>query len=204
VSHELTVSHRVAIAGRVFNQAGKPVGGAEVVMQAVPPAFKGILALAALRYGSKWKSLPARPDRSITRDDGLFYFVDLPNGKYTLRASLSASGKRFGTVDKSVTVARDAKGNIKTVFVEISLPATALKGIITRHDGGTGIPMAEVRIRGSGERVYSDSQGRYELPAIEPGKRTLLVFAQGYRKLSQVVEIEPAREQTADCKLKKE
>ena len=49
--------------------------------------------------------------------------------------------------------------------------------------------MAEVRVKGSGERAFSDAQGRYLLGAVAPGKRTILVYAQGYRAVSKPVTL---------------
>ena len=52
--------------------------------------------------------------------------------------------------------------------------------------------MAEVRIKGSGERTFSDAQGQYVLAAIEPGTRTVQVTAQGYKPSVQVVKLPQA------------
>jgi hypothetical protein len=52
--------------------------------------------------------------------------------------------------------------------------------------------MAEVRVKGSGERAFSDAEGHYVLAGLEPGKRTVLAFAQGYRPASKQAAINEA------------
>src|SRR5262249_40085344 len=151
--------------------------GAVVSIQEMPPAFQKNLALASIRYGKRWDALPERVDRTRSRADGLFYFVDLPNGRYTFSVSLPRSPGRFGTAEGKASVARDAHGDTKMTWVNLALPATAVKGKITGPNHKNGVVMAEVRVRGSGERVFSDAQGQYLLRAIEPGKRSVLVFA---------------------------
>ena len=176
------VRHQVAIAGLVTDgEAGKPLAGAEVGITEKPPAFERSLRGLSLRYGSRWNKMVERADKTLSRADGLFYFLDLPNGKYTLGASLPSSG-RYGTAQEAATVSRDAKGTIKMASVNFSLRPTTIKGKITGPAHKNGVVMAEVRLKGSGERAFSDGDGHYVLAGVEPGKRTLLVFAQGYRQ----------------------
>jgi hypothetical protein len=47
------------------------------------------------------------------------------------------------------------------------------------------VVLAEVRIKGSGEKVFSDAQGKYLLTGLEMGERTVQVFVQGYQPASQ-------------------
>jgi hypothetical protein len=184
------VLHQVAIGGRVIEGGTKkPASGVFVSLTDMPPALKLALTRKSIQYGSRWTKILERPDRAITADDGFFYFLDLPDGKYTVVASLRGSGKRCGTAHATATVSRDAKGNLKMAFVEITLQPTTVQGRITGSGHKAGVFMAEVRIKGSAERTYSDAQGQFVLASIEPGRRTVMVFAQDYRAAAKVVTL---------------
>lgn len=198
--------HRVAIAGRALDAGtGKPVADATVSMGKMPAALEKKLAIASLSHGDRWNSLVERPDRTRTKKDGLFYFLDLPDGEYSLSASIPSYGKRYGTEQQSAAVSRDKKGDIKAAFVTLRLQPTAVKGKITGPGHKTGVMLAEVRVKGSGERTFTDAQGQYSVAGIEPGKRVLLVAAQGYRAQSQPVTLgDPGTSQTLNFTLVRE
>jgi hypothetical protein len=188
------VRHQVALAGRVIEAqiTSQPISGARVEITSAPAAFTDWLALRALQYGDRWAALPERLDRTRTAADGHFHFLDLPNGPYMLTASLPSLGQRYGTVQATVTVVRNAEGAVTLVPLELALPPTTLKGLITDQATGNALLMAEVRVQGSGERTFSDEQGNYLLTGVEPGKRSVLVFAQGYTQATQTVLLDQA------------
>jgi len=173
------------------------------MIAAMPPLFKRRLEIAALQHGNDWETMQERPDRTLTRHDGLFYFLDLPDGHYGLTASVPRPAMRYGAAEQSVQIARDKKGAM--TFINLVLQPTVVKGKITGPGHKTGIVMAEARIQGSGERTFSNAQGEYLLTAIEPGKRTVQVFAQGFRSASQAVTVEgPGESHTLNFALLKE
>lgn len=183
-----TVRHQVGIAGRVTDaQTGKPVGGAQVIITSGPEAFTSLVALRALQYGTNWGAMLERPDRTQTAADGHYHLLDLPDGKYTVTATLPGTGTRYGAAQQSVTVSRDSQGRITWSSADVQLPPTTLMGQVSGK--GAAIAMAEVRVKGSGERTYSDGQGRYRLIGVEIGNRTLLVSAQGFKPASQAVQL---------------
>jgi hypothetical protein len=47
-----------------------------------------------------------RPDCTHTAADGLFFFIDLPDGDYTLAASLAGMRRRYGQGQATATVSR--------------------------------------------------------------------------------------------------
>jgi len=209
------VRHRVAIAGRVFDATSeKPLGDAEVVISDMPQAFKKTLQFASVQFGERWGKMPERPDRTRSRQDGLFYFLDLPEGSYSVRAAMPSRGRRCGVVETVTKVSRDADGNLKIEFLHLMLPTTMVKGRVTAADQPAGVALARVRVKGSGERAFTDAQGQYVIAGIEyarrkqaekPAKRTLLVSAQGYRtELKEFTLEEPGKPQTVDIPLRRE
>lgn len=199
------VRHQVAIAGRVSDaQTGKSIGRARVAITAAPAAFTDWLAIYSKQYGARWATMLQRPDRTLTASDGHFHWLDLPDGQYTLVASLPDLGTRYGTAQVITDVSRDAQDNINMAVADIALPPTTVEGRITVQ--GTEPPenvvMAEVRIKGSGEQAFSDAQGHYRLRSVETGERTLLISARGYQPAAQTIQLnQPGEQKTLDFTL---
>jgi hypothetical protein len=150
--------HQVAIAGSVTDaKTGRAIAGAVVILKS---AAQVVIACEA------------------TGADGHFHFLDLADGQYALAATLEAAGTRYGKATKMATVARDG-GRIKLATADMVLPPTTVKGAIT-GSGAAPVSLAEVRVQGSGERTFSDTDGHYLLTGLEVGSRILLVSARGY------------------------
>ena len=199
--------HEVAIAGRVLDAiTGKPMGCADVALIAMPAAVEQRLKFTALAYGKQWAGMLERPDRTQSRADGLFYFLDLPDGDYSLRVSMPSLGNRFGKLELPAKVSRDAGGNVKFGLLRCPLPPTLVRGKVTGPGQESGVPLARVRVKGSGERAFTDSQGQFVISAIELGKkRTLLVSAQGYgTKSKDFALLEPGSVKKVDFELTRE
>lgn len=197
-----TARHQVAIAGRVRDtETGKPLAGAVITVIAMPVAFRRKVELLSKSRAA----LTERVDRTRSRADGIFYFLDLPEGKYILAAAIPNGGRRYGTAQQTANVARDNKGNVKLTSIDFSLQPTVVKGKVTGTGHKSGVAMAEVRIKGSGERAFTDVQGEYVLTGIEPGKRNVVVLAQGYRTMTQPVALaEPGASETVNFNLVRE
>ncbi|HSB70750.1 MAG TPA: carboxypeptidase-like regulatory domain-containing protein [Candidatus Methylomirabilis sp.] len=192
MSEWVVVRHMVAVAGRVLDaQSGKPVGGARVKITAGPSAFTTWLATSARQHETRWAVMEERPDQTRSRGDGHFHFMDLPDGAYTLTATVPESGSRFGEAGGTATVSRNAEGHISPGRVEIHLPPTTVKGLITGQDDAP-VVMAEVRMTASGERVFTDGQGRYLLTRLEAGARRVEVTARGYQQASRTAGLNEA------------
>lgn len=189
------IHHQVAISGRVTDgRTSRAIGRARVSITDGPLAFNDWLANYTRQYGDQWETMLERPDQIQTDIDGHFHFMDLPDGQYTLRASLPGLGTRYGIARNVVTVSRDAEGNITMAVADISLLPTTLKGRIAEQNNEP-VVMAEVRVIGSGERTFSDGQGQYLLTGLEASKkreRTLVVSARGCRKVTKNVLLDRA------------
>jgi hypothetical protein len=183
------IRHQVVIAGQVCDrETGQAIYGAIVEITEMPEPFKTKLALRALQYGADWETLPERPDRTRTAVDGYFYFVDLPDGNYTLTAILPGTSTRYDSAQTTVIVpSRDNEGKPKFA-ANIDLPPSGIKGQI-KNQGSDAVAKAKVQIQGSGEYTFSNDEGKYllsglEAPKDKKKKRTVnvSVFAPGYQQ----------------------
>ena len=154
--------HQVAIAGSVTDtQTGAAIGRARVEITAAPAAFTDWLAIRAKQYEEHWETMDERPDRTRTAADGHFHFLDLPDGDYTLTASLPGSGSRYGTTQGQATVSRDDpddKDKITMATVDIGLQSTTLKGQITDQATGDPVVMAAEFRPGRPERNHGPAR----------------------------------------------
>jgi hypothetical protein len=221
--------HRVAIAGLVVDGVtGKPIVGAHVEIVGKPAAYDAKLALLADSLGDAGREME-RPDTAQTRSDGLFYFLDLPEGRYKVVAFLLKEGiraknvfrmkrdreddpyelkgnKRYGQLQQEIAVSYK-EGFGKLVFFK--LQPTGVTGRVIGAANKAAVLLAEVRVQGSGERAFTDAQGQYTVAGVQPNqhaKRRLLVNARGYRAVHLEVMIdEPgACKKIEDIKLSRE
>jgi hypothetical protein len=149
--------------------------------------------------------MPRRPDRTQAAADGLFFFVDLPAGTYTLIASLVGVSTRYARGQTTATVP-SSNGDRALATADIAIPSTTIRGQITGPgldgDGSAPVPMAAVQVRGSGELTYSDSTGHYLLAGLEKGTRALTFAAQGYQTHERTLTLsEAGAEQVLDVSL---
>ena len=111
--------HQVAIGGRVVDDSNTPVAGAQVTITAMPNALRQKMAGTAKTAETTWQELEERWDRTHTQADGLYYFLDLPAGRYTLQGVDRRSGLQ---VQKTVSVAWDKDGNVTRATADLKLP----------------------------------------------------------------------------------
>ncbi len=141
--------------------------------------------------------------RTETRADGFYYFVDLADGSYTLRAAAPALSRRYASVTVAgVTVASDAAG--RPAFDpkgNLGLPPTRLSGRVQRAGSLAPIARAEVRLRASGEKTMSNNLGQYQLSAIEAGTQTVQISAAGFAAKPQSVTLNAGQNTAADFTL---
>lgn len=201
MAHWEQTRRQVAIVGRVADaQTGQPLPNARVTISAAPAAFSRWLAARALQHGAQWAVLAQRPDRAFTQADGRFHFLDLPDGDYTLTATLPELGSRYGSGQAQATVARGSGGTITLAAADIALPPTAIKGQITGRNSAP-VVLAEVRLKGSSTRTFSDNQGRYLLTGVQAGPQTVLVLAQGYPAKETTIESQASLVETLNIAL---
>jgi len=142
-------------------------------------------------------------DETITRSNGLFHFLKVPIGRYGLTAILPGSGTRRLPTTTEVVVAATEDNRPARVFLDVLLKSTAVRGLVS--SGDSPVVMAQVRVKGSGERTFTDREGKYRIDGLEAGKRTVQVTAPGFRKSSKAATLSAAGvEHTLDFKLARE
>ena len=110
--------HQVAIGGRVVDQNDKPVAGAEVTITVMPEEFHRKIAGAAETAKGGWKNSDQRLDRSCTTGDGIYYFLDLPQGRYTVRGVEKRSRLQ---AEKTVAVSWNKDGKVEMAVADLKL-----------------------------------------------------------------------------------
>ena len=195
MSETTKARHNISLAGFVCDAlTGEILPGADVLLTAMPAAFASWVELSKTMLGSyqrklgrRWNSMAERPDRTRSRADGSFYFLDLPDGEYTATVSAPAYGARYGMAEIKVTLPFATTGKTIPDWPLVLLPPTSVQGGITSKKANIGF--AHVRVQGSGETTRTDKAGQYRLTRLEPGRRTLLVNAQGYQAVAQEIAI---------------
>lgn len=200
------IRHQVAISGKIMGSSnGKGLGGVRVSIVDGPSEFMDTLVIKQALSGAAWASLSKRPDRVMTEADGHFHFMDLPDGDYTLSGAFPSRSSRYGTVQQIVSVARAPDGHILMAQADMTLPASMIRGKVTRQGSGTAVVMAEVRVQGSGEYTHTDENGDYRLGGVECSatlSRSLIVSARGYQDTNlSVLLATPGEEQVLNVTL---
>jgi hypothetical protein len=110
------IRHQVAICGRVVNERDDRGCGVTVIIVSMPQVFRTRVSVAASAAEKKWDDLDERLDRTVSRVDGIFYFLDLPVGQYTLSFDTrpdSQHEKKVAVIwDILPAVREEKKGNI--------------------------------------------------------------------------------------------
>ncbi len=110
--------HQVAIGGRVVDEGDQSVAGAEVRIAVMPEAFKRKVTGAAEAAGRGWERSDDRLDRCVSKADGIYYFLDLPAGEYTVKGLDRRSG---AVAEKAVSVAWSKDGEVAMAVADLKL-----------------------------------------------------------------------------------
>lgn len=179
------VRHQVAVHGSVVDAKTR---------RPIPSALIGI---TGEKSGVKLQTR--------TNHEGLYYFLDVPDGRYKLDVTVPAQGARSGVETQRVRVSRDAEGNVQRVKADVAINMTAVVGKVLSGSAREGVWLAEVSVKGSGERTFTNRKGEYSLWGIEPGKRRIEAVAPGLKSETKQVSIgEPGSSETVDFHLKRQ
>jgi hypothetical protein len=180
------ITHRAALVGRVIDRlTQRPLSNVTLEIIDAPAAHKA--RLATLRQGRP----QARPDRLMTDDHGLFRWLDLPVGAYTLRASLAGTHYAVATTTASVVANAAASA-------ELLLAPTAVAGSVSADKPAGPLAMVRVRMLDSGEVTYTAADGSFTLSPVEPGAaRVIELSAQRYVTATRTVMLQQGQTTTA-------
>ena len=112
------IRHQVAICGLIKDDRGNLITDAQINIVSMPTAFSNWVSTAFQASEKEWEDLEERVDRAETNNNGIFYFMDLPSGPYTLQVIDGRSGIQD---EKKVNVTRDEEGNIDMAMVTVNL-----------------------------------------------------------------------------------
>lgn len=105
---------QVAIGGRIVDGQDNPVAGARITITATAGKSK------ARAESGAWENLSERPDRTVSRVDGIYFFLDLPQGQYTVSAIDPRSG---GSAETQATVSRHKEEPGRMAQADLKLSA---------------------------------------------------------------------------------
>jgi hypothetical protein len=195
------ITHGVAIYGRVtigfklpvndnWTLLPQPVQQAQVEIIDAPASFQHRLYLKSLSHSQNWESLSARPDRTPIAVDGSFYFMDLPPGNYTVRATPIQRATILQSAEAVVTIVKGGEPS----WIDLILTTTGIVGQVTSSDI-VPVAYAQVQLKSSGERTRCDRDGKFQLLNLEAPKNPstrklqLQISATGYDTYTQDVDL---------------
>ena len=110
--------HQVAVAGRIVDGSGKPVVAAQITVTALPKKSRQKTESAASATGTAPQDVDKPLETTVAKADGIFYFLDLPAGRYAVKGIDQRSGLQD---QKIVSVSWDQNGNVKRVRTDLKL-----------------------------------------------------------------------------------
>ena len=112
------IRRQVAIAGHIVDQRDTPVAGVHVNITSSSTKNMGKTESTAGALKTGRENIDEHLDHTLSRWDGLYYFMDLPDGTYTI--SVHREGQDTEK-NKKVTVARDKKNDLAVSLTDFTL-----------------------------------------------------------------------------------
>ena len=109
-------------------------------------------------------------DAALTDEAGTFRFDEVPVGSYRVRALDQAAGL-IG--DALTTITEDDTANNPAFALVVLGGLGSVSGTIFESDGITNVPVPGAIVSGGLELVTADEQGRYTIPEVPVGVRTI-------------------------------
>ena len=116
-----TLIRQISISGQITAVTnGKGIPEATVEITAGPTQFTQKARIQAKQHGTQWKKMSHRYDRTETANDGYFFFLDLPEGDYTLTAYMSGRSLTYDYAQNSGQLT-SIDGAIQPIEINIAL-----------------------------------------------------------------------------------
>jgi hypothetical protein len=192
---EIEVRHKVAIAGTTSDEVTKqPIADAVVELLGqnlhIQMSENGSFYLINQQTG-----LVKLPTSLSKIQNGFFYFMDLPNGEYTLKVSAPKLESRYEPV-------KEQKVTVPNLQANVQLSPTRLVGQVKRSDNNEPIAKALVKLGGSEYQTLTNDKGEYILLGIVASKPTVQVSYPKFEQSSKQVELIAGIEHIQDFSLK--
>ena len=111
-----TIRRQVAVGGRVLAASGKPLAGVEVVLRRMTEAARRDTGKDDGPEGTTGGREEEVVAQTSSSGDGIFYFLDVPAGHYTLVGADRRSGDRER---KGISVVWGEKGTVRRVIEDL-------------------------------------------------------------------------------------
>lgn len=192
---EIEVRHKVAIAGTTSDEVTKqPIADAVVKLLGqnlhIQMSENGSFYLINQQTG-----LVKLPTSLSKIQNGFFYFMDLPNGEYTLKVSAPKLESRYEPV-------KEQKVTVPNLQANVQLSPTRLVGQVKRSDNNEPIAKALVKLGGSEYQTLTNDKGKYILLGIVASKPIVQISHPKFERSSKQVELIAGKEHTQDFSLK--
>ncbi|MBD2037651.1 carboxypeptidase regulatory-like domain-containing protein [Leptolyngbya sp. FACHB-321] len=141
--------------------------------------------------------------RTLTREDGSFYFTDLPVGSYILTIAAPHLSSRYGAINGlTIQVQNNERGKpILDPKAKVQLVPTTLTGQVVRADTSKPIRGAIVQLRRGDLQTITDKEGRYTLSGLLASKPSIQVTAKDFSTSVQTVVLTTGQTTTANFSL---
>ncbi len=112
------IRRQVAIAGHIVDQRNTPVAGVHVniTSSSTKKTSQAESAASAMKTGRE--NIDGHLEQTLSRWDGLYYFMDLPDGRYII--SVHREGQ-VTEIKQKVTIARDKKNDLTVSQTDFTL-----------------------------------------------------------------------------------
>jgi hypothetical protein len=223
VSAPITATNTLAIAGYVDDaQTGAPIAGAVVAISAGPPAFESLRAVLSSLPG--WASAADRLDRTSTRVDGRFVFVNLPDGSYTLAVSAPCQPGRYATGTAAATAGQASA----PVVVALTPPGPAapasappepatprdappppspetarIVGRVVRRSNRKPVAGALVQVRGTDRSAHTAADGSYAIEGVGLGSTPVEISAEQFELARRQIHLEAGEQRRLHVHLRR-
>jgi len=176
----LALEPGVTVLGRVADEHGAPIPGAEIRVGSMLGAFGAAVA------ASDAAGAFAVPDRP--REGELYLVAD--RGELGRSQPVRVALPPQGVVELVIAGRRELAGRVvdETTAAPVAGALVSAERATRMQSGGGGMAFAFVTMEGSGE-AETDGEGRFRLPGLAAGEYTVRVKAASYRPLDQPVKV---------------
>ena len=208
MSSSVQIRHAVSIAGKVTDvlkateKRGRPIAGAELELLDGPEEFQATVDIRS--RDPLWLQRKERLNHTVSRADGLFYFLDLPpGGPYRIRVTVPHLFTRYGDRQEhgGIDVApapQSPASKVEVRWVDIALVSTGVSGKVITARNGAEEPVARATVRIQDAKTETEDDGTFSIDGLigprdearfETPKAVLSVTAKGFED-SPPIEID--------------